>query len=222
MPDDSPEIAAEDFDQKWVPPVLLIERLGPLVRSGQTAVSEILERLTSGALQAAAGSAKFVSDGSPVNPTLTRIPASFWDTAEGISPAHADFWRTGTLVINRVRTPSGLAPTTISFFDVRFDPVGIEQIAAIRAASLRAAVSAQPGPVVAPPVRAGGRPRKDYWEDLIIEMARQIYEAEISPKLQADLERAMLDWIVMNGHKGDESSVRPRAKKLFDALCRKG
>ena len=63
-----------------------------------------------------------------------------------------------------------------------------------------------------------GRPPIGWWDDMWVEIFRQIYEAEIVPKRQVDIEKAMLSWASANGHEVSEMSVRLRARKLFAAL----
>ena len=70
---------------------------------------------------------------------------------------------------------------------------------------------------VAPVAKKGGRPRKDFWDDLWIEVCAHIHEMGI-PEQQADIENMMLDWAAKNGHDLSLSSVRPRARKLLQRL----
>jgi hypothetical protein len=67
---------------------------------------------------------------------------------------------------------------------------------------------------------AGGRGA--HWENLLIEMARRIHFGDFKPAKQADLERAMQDWLSKNDHEADESTVRIRASKLWKALMAEG
>jgi hypothetical protein len=69
-----------------------------------------------------------------------------------------------------------------------------------------------------PTVSAGGRPPAEFWDELWIEIFRQIYLGELKPKTQADITNAMLTWIEHRGEKASESTVKPRARKLFQAL----
>jgi hypothetical protein len=64
----------------------------------------------------------------------------------------------------------------------------------------------------------GGRPRKEFWDDLLIAIFAQIYEGALTPKSQADLENAMLDWASAHGHQLGETSVKGPARKLFAAI----
>jgi DNA-binding winged helix-turn-helix (wHTH) protein len=74
-------------------------------------------------------------------------------------------------------------------------------------------------PVDQPSAQArGGRPKADWWEDMWVEIARQLYLGALIPKTQADLERAMLQWISDNGKSAGETTVRDRASKLWRVI----
>ena len=64
----------------------------------------------------------------------------------------------------------------------------------------------------------GGRPAAAWWDDLWVEMARQLYDGDLKPKRQADIETAMKDWAAAHGHNPADSTIRPRARKLWTAL----
>jgi hypothetical protein len=64
----------------------------------------------------------------------------------------------------------------------------------------------------------GGRPAAEWWDDLWVEICRQLYLGDLKPKMQSDIERAMLDWLANRGTTAAESTVRGRARKLWDAI----
>ena len=66
-------------------------------------------------------------------------------------------------------------------------------------------------------VNKGGRPAKDWWDDFWIDICGKIYEGDLKPQRQADLEKAMLDWATNHGHELSEATARKAAKKLFSA-----
>ncbi|WP_196232981.1 hypothetical protein [Sphingomonas segetis] len=49
-------------------------------------------------------------------------------------------------------------------------------------------------------------------------MARQLYGGDLQPKRQADIEKAMHDWLSANGHTAGETQVRERARKLWQTI----
>jgi hypothetical protein len=58
----------------------------------------------------------------------------------------------------------------------------------------------------------------DWREDLWIEICRQLYGGELIPKTQADIERAMHQWISDHSHAAGGTTVRDRASKLWRAI----
>ncbi len=75
-----------------------------------------------------------------------------------------------------------------------------------------------------PPVRAeapsskGGKPPAAWWDALWVEICRQLYVGELHPKAQVDVETAMHDWLATIGETAAESTIRERARKLWDAI----
>jgi hypothetical protein len=67
-----------------------------------------------------------------------------------------------------------------------------------------------------------GRPAKGFWDDLWCGVWGSIYHGDFDPKTQAEIERAMHDWISEHGHDASESSVRSRARKMFDEMIGEG
>lgn len=65
-----------------------------------------------------------------------------------------------------------------------------------------------------------GRPAAEWWDDLWIEICRGLYIGDLKPKRQADIEKAMNDWIESSGKSAAISTVRARARKLWQAISR--
>lgn len=82
------------------------------------------------------------------------------------------------------------------------------------------ALIGQPTPVVAKPKQTplGGRPPQTWWDDLWCAISAQIHRGELMPNRQTDIEKAMMEWAAANGHDVAESTIRPKARKLFHAL----
>lgn len=70
-------------------------------------------------------------------------------------------------------------------------------------------------------VAAGGRPAAAWWDDLWIEVCRQIYCGYLKPEKQADIESAMMNWAAAHGQNPALSTIRARARKLRIALSKK-
>jgi hypothetical protein len=65
-----------------------------------------------------------------------------------------------------------------------------------------------------------GRPLAAWWDDLWVEMCRALYEGELKPQRQVDIEKAMLEWTAQRGHEPSTATIRARARKLWDMLSR--
>lgn len=51
------------------------------------------------------------------------------------------------------------------------------------------------------PPNKGGRPRKEWWDDLWCSVWGQVYRGDLIPKSQADIERAMMVWVEDRGER---------------------
>ncbi len=69
-----------------------------------------------------------------------------------------------------------------------------------------------------PSTSKGGRPPAEFWDDLWSAMAIDLYTGALVPKSQADIERAMNEWISAKNQSCANSTVRKRARKLWDGL----
>mgnify|MGYP006995484500 FL=1 len=69
-----------------------------------------------------------------------------------------------------------------------------------------------------PSTSKGGRPPAEFWDDLWSAMAIDLYTGALVPKSQADIERAMNDWLSAKNLSCANSTVRKRARKLWDGL----
>jgi hypothetical protein len=83
----------------------------------------------------------------------------------------------------------------------------------------------KPDPAAPIPVESAagkaGRPPAEWWDDLWIEMCRSLYRGDRQPQRLADIEKAMNDWIAAKGESAATSTVRGRARKLWQAISRK-
>ena len=66
--------------------------------------------------------------------------------------------------------------------------------------------------------KKGGRPPAEFWDDMWAATATALYDGTLKPKTQADVESAMADWIEANGHSAAVSTIRARARRLWDRL----
>jgi hypothetical protein len=72
------------------------------------------------------------------------------------------------------------------------------------------------------PPTQGGRPPANWWEDLIIDIFAKIYRGDLKPERQSHVEDAMNDWLVAHSHSASGSTVRKRARKVWEAVNREG
>lgn len=73
---------------------------------------------------------------------------------------------------------------------------------------------------LAPPriPKKGGRPPAEFWDDMWAAIAVMLYDGSLKPKSQADVARAMTDWIEGKGFSSADSSVKARARRLWDKI----
>jgi hypothetical protein len=100
-------------------------------------------------------------------------------------------------------------------FGVSFSREGIESL-------VRPALTIRNSRARFPQTTTGGRPPAAWWDDLWVEIARQLYDGDLKPKTQADIETAMKDWAATYGESPADSTIRPRARKLWTALNKNG
>ena len=128
-----------------------------------------------------------------------EVPPEFWSI--GGKAALEQNWHTGDF-----GTWNG-DDLRLEAFGVTFLRTDIE--AMIPASATRSTQAA------APEKSKGGRPPAPFWDDLWVEMCRQIYGGVIGVhSKQADIAKAMSEWASMNGHHPVDSTIKERARKL--------
>lgn len=221
---DATAFTAEEL-ATWLTPrdalTLVSKVFGP-----EMAEDAIIERLQGGIIRAAAESASWERNDSVSNPRPhILISSSHWVHLSRTESVRKRFWTTGDIRIF-IGHDGGTQeyPTTVRYFAVRFDPVGVRTLipAGWSESSISDANARTAAGDGAAPVNKGGRPLKAFWDDLWVAIFRQIYLGQLTPGKQADIENAMLDWASQNGHELGESSARNAARKLFAALREEG
>lgn len=170
-----------------------------------TAAIAICSRAHDGMIEAKA--AKLIVDRGRVAESFddALVPKNFW-WASGRGALNQN-WKTGdfdTWIDSRVHWRA---------FGVSFSRSGIEAL-------IGPALAAREAPDEAP-AHTGGRPAAAWWDDLWIEISRQLYAGDLQPTKQSDIEAAMMNWASSQGHDPAESTIRTRARKLWTALSRK-
>jgi hypothetical protein len=219
--DDAIGVSPDEFANWVTPQQALLRARSALATDAQKA---IWERFHGGIIRTAALKSSRASppDAEPqITETPTVIPARYWGHFS--DSTKSEFWQTGVArFFFRPERKRVTYPTVIRCFDVRLHPTDVE-------ASFPQSREISPAvmhPVQEPPNRPdptlpepnkGGRPRKDWWDDFWIDICQQIYEGDLKPAKQADLERAMHDWVINHGHEAGETSIKNAARKLFKA-----
>ena len=73
-----------------------------------------------------------------------------------------------------------------------------------------------PAPIVTK--SRGGKPLAAHWDEMWAAVAVMLYEGDLQPKTQADIERTMKDWLAARDLDGGDSAVRTRARQLWQKL----
>jgi hypothetical protein len=186
--------------EEWVRAADAVQLLKPVFKSEHTAKMTICQRAYAGLIRARAE--QFMVDERSAGPR--EIPKEFW-WAEGHEALEQN-WTTGDFETWIKKT------TRLRAFSVSFLRAGIENMipAATPAPPTAAAAASEPAR------NKGGRPKLDYWEELLASIAAKLYLGELQPKTQADIEAAMHQWIIDHGHEaGGETAVRDRARMVW-------
>ena len=136
------------------------------------------------------------------------IPEWYWDNFTQPNSSAQD-WERGVFS-GRGRGPHGYCAMTLT---------GVYFVA--ETLNLLLGNDARQAESVAPALNPGGRPRKEWWDDLWCAIWGDVYRGKLDPKRQADIEQAMLTWAESNGHSISESMIRPVARKMLAEMTRK-
>ena len=203
----------EEFEE-WMTPRQALNFLAPYFSDFNLVPSAIMGRLQGGAVQAAALSSDISKEISPV-----LISAVLWSYLSVRGP---DWWDTGDIKVYRTGNQHR-ATVDGWFFGINFEKTGVEAIAKGRSKIVKPAATPKteaPATKAPPPITApsrAGRPRKEFWDDLIIATMKAIWDGDLQPQTYADVERWMLTWASDHDHKLSDTAVKEPAKKVFAA-----
>jgi hypothetical protein len=209
---DTRSSSAEDISG-WLTPRRALEILDSVFHETNLSKHELLQRLRGGMVRAICHQTSI--DGRQIKAHMVnKLGSEDWDHIY----SNDEFWITGTHSGSTYREYGGYNPSKpIRFFDVRFNPDDINAIVAPHQAHQKSASEpVAPSETVAT-LNKGGAPRKEWWDDFWIAICGQIWEGDLKPNSQAELERVMLDWASQNGHDMSETSAKVAARKLFRA-----
>lgn len=195
-------------DENWISPS---EALHLLKSVGHPSViaTAILARLGGGIIRSNAEARLAYRHGRQFeHAAQIDLEQSLWFV--GGHNATSSFWQTGDATFS---VHVGQTEVIYQAFGIRFwKPDILKMLPTHQSNSASTSLYQAPAP------RPNGRPPKAYWEPLLIEMARQLYAGELCPKSQADVQRAMHDWLASNGHSAGEPQVKARARQLWTAI----
>lgn len=127
------------------------------------------------------------------------VPEWFWQNFTKTGSSSQDWDRA-------IFSGKGRSPNSVRY--MRLSGVYFEKSSLEALAEPEAIVSANQS-------NKGGRPRKEWWDELWCAIWGQIVHGELTPTSQAEIERAMLEWVEQRGESVAESTVKPMAKKVW-------
>jgi hypothetical protein len=206
-------LAAEDIAD-WLTPSHAVEILDAVYGEGYLSKRTLLGRLIGSKVEAVSEET-VIKARSEKRYAFHTIDPEDWlriDTSD-------NFWITGDLIFSRGSSYNS-TDENISHYAVKFEPNSVRDIIKDAGPKPTPTTPTKSGVAVTPdtsPKNKGGAPRKEWWDDFWIAICGRIYEGDLKPSSQADLERAMLDWASANDHDMSESSAKTAARKLFKA-----
>jgi hypothetical protein len=194
---------ALEESRKWIPAAEALAALNPVFGTSDRARKTICTRAHVGVIRAKAQT--FVVDNGKKTFNDYEVPKEFW-WAEGQGALHQN-WPSGdfdTWIDQKIH----LQAFGVSFWRAQIEEmIPVDQLAPTAVAS---------GQASATPV--GGRPPADWWEDLIIEICFRYFRGDLKHKTQADVVRAMQVLMEERGHEAADSTVKLRARKVWNAI----
>ena len=193
--------------EEWITAAEAARLLKPVFGSEYMAQMTICKRAHSGLIRARAE--QYMANERARN--NFEIPKEFW-------------WAEGNIALTQ-NWPSGDFDTWIDRGNTHLRAFNVSFLRADIEKMIPPGTPAPADPIAAPSAphtAQGGRPRADWWDDLWIEVCRQLYGGELIPKKQGDIENAMKDWLAKRGEHPSDSTIRLRARKLWQAISREG
>lgn len=205
---DEEEVTQEEFETRWLSPVgaVTLTQLGPM-----RGTPAILQRLCAGTLRSVVGELVLQRHGEePQHAKLIPLTPSFWQRAEWAEDFTSPFWFSlGDKTLPGTDPQTGM-PQRTDLFDVRFEPTAVRRLvptAVIHAKAPENESSGRRGPKT-----------KEFWEPMWAAIAAQAARGELATTKQADVQRAMEDWLSDNDHDAGETAVKQRVKAFWEAF----
>jgi hypothetical protein len=215
MAEEDDVLTVEQFKAQWVRPADALTALTPsLGREG--AANALLGRLNTGHFQAAAETHRVRRGVDPeVRGGLIAMPPYLFrsDLIELDSP----FWILGDIT-DRGTSNYSYSGEQIHYTGVRFDPDGVREMLPTNRVLVVEPLDGSASPH-STRRGVGGRPPKP-WPSVMAHVAGLIHRGTLKPKLQADIERAMMEWFEDQGESIGEATVREPSSLLWKAMLR--
>jgi hypothetical protein len=190
--------------EEWASAAEAIQLLKLVFDSTYEAQMIICKRAHNGMIRARAQ--RFLLDGRKRD--NFEIPKEFW-WAEGHQALNQN-WTAGDFDTWIDNGSHHLEAFGVSFLRADIDTMIPASASTTQMPAAQAAASPTPG----------GRKPADWWEDCLLEVAFQHFRGDLKPKAQADIARAMHAWITEHGFRAADSTVKIRARKLWDKIKR--
>lgn len=205
-----------DVFEKWLPFAEAYRQI-KAHWPAHVARTELLTQLKHGLFHAVAEVTVTKLHGNPGG-VMFPVPTAAWNDEP---PDYDPVWKTGTLT---VQLKGHYDWHEWSFIRIRIDPDDLARMLPALAGEAIPSVT----PVAEEPmafVDKGGPRRKGWWEDLIVEIVRQVQSREISGDTFASAAKLEIHLIVtcekLGGKPGD-SSIKPLSLKMFKYLQENG
>jgi hypothetical protein len=199
----------EDEFKAWVEPDQALDRAIAKYGTKFAAVEVVGLRLRDGLLASAARNSLTKPSGSPERAnSYIMLHKEVWERIRG-SWLDQPLWKSGQL---EVWFDHG--NTRFSCHGIRFDPAGLDEF-------LPTSIPAE-GTVTAPAKHAGGKPPKDIWERVWVEIAARLYSGALIPSKQADIESAIMEISLALGDGVETAAARRHAKPLWQKIKPEG
>lgn len=238
------EVPTADAFEDWIPAPTAAAYLRKQNHWSEYAtVATVLQMIADDEIAAAARKIVWRSQGEEKAKPIWPIPKSWWPDSAA-QHWNDTFWNTGHIQFNLSRETSHYSPKrSASCTDVRFRREDITRLVlpSINSVAMHTPSPQQtrPAPLTdhlgphaaalltaplttsefqqgsAPP---RGRPQKSFWDDAILAVAQTIHVGDFKPERQADVQRALAEWLSAHGYDAGDTAIKERARKLFNSF----
>jgi hypothetical protein len=221
-------ITADEFS-RWLPPADALEAIKP-VMDFHTGCPAIVNLLRHGVIRAAGRRYYRRELGRDRDRgEFIVIPEIYWE-AEWATNWKSQFWFSGQVEFQPYPTDRTGSRSIYGFIGIRFEPTLVGELCPTPAPAAPTLSRAQLEAVVIdtlardgarklaeqPPRHPGGRPALPFWEDAILAVAATIHLGDFKPESQADVARALADWISDHDHDAGDTAIKERARKIWN------